>query len=301
MRIAIIGKTGQLANCLATQKGPRDIVFLGRDQLDLANEETIEASLTAVKPDIIINAAAYTDVDQAEEDRDLAFAVNASGVGEAARVAAKLGAAFLHISTDYVFDGSKLGAYVETDPVAPLGVYGLSKEAGEKAIRSVNPRSAIYRTAWVYAPEGKNFVNTVLRLAADRDELMIVGDQRGSPTSATDLAAFVLHASKICAQDKDGAFGTFHVAGSGEASWAEFAEAITQRGAALGLIKKAPIVRHITTSEFPTKAVRPSNSVLNCRKAEMIYDFKMRPWKIALENDLRKILLLKSTASAGTI
>jgi len=293
MRIAVIGKTGQLARCLSAQQGVLNIVFLGRDRVDLADEATIEPTLTAINPDIIINAAAYTDVDQAESDYDLAFAVNAKGPGEAARVAAKLDAAFLHVSTDYVFDGTKAGAYVETDPVAPLGVYGASKEAGEQAVRAAGPRHAIYRTAWVYAPEGKNFVKTMLRLAVNRDELAVVGDQRGSPTSATDLSGFLLHAAVACAADKDGVFGTFHVAGSGAASWAEFAEVITRRGAELKLIEKAPKVKNITSAEFPTKVVRPSNSVLNCTKAEITYGFKMLPWQIALDNDLDRIKHLK--------
>jgi dTDP-4-dehydrorhamnose reductase len=265
------------------------MVFLGRDQLDLAELETIEPALTSTEPDVIINAAAYTAVDQAEDERDLAFAVNATGPGEAAPVAQALDVPFLHISTDYVFDGTKVGRYTEFDPVAPLGVYGASKEAGEQAVREATPRHAIYRTAWVYAPEGKNFVKTMLRLAADRDLLTVVGDQRGSPTSATDLAAFLLHAADACIANKDGAFGNFHVAGMGEASWAEFAELITGRGAELGLIDSAPTVKAITTAEYPTKAARPANSVLDCRKSQAVYGYSMKPWQAALDEALTEI------------
>lgn len=289
MRIVVIGKTGQVARELAKVGAGRDMVFLGRDLLDLAKPETIEPALREAMPDVIINAAAYTAVDQAEDERDLAFAVNATGPGEAARVADALGVPFLHISTDYVFDGTKTGRYNEFDPVAPLGVYGESKEAGEQAVRSATDRHAIFRTAWVYAPEGKNFVRTMLRLAADRDELTVVGDQRGSPTSATDLARFLLSAATACAEGTDGALDTFHVAGAGEASWAEFAEAIVERGAALGLIDKAPTVRHITTAEFPTKAARPANSVLDCRKAQAVFGVTMRPWQAALEEALEEM------------
>lgn len=289
MRITVIGKTGQVARELAKLSPGRDMVFLGRDQLDLADSATIEPALRESRPDVIINAAAYTAVDQAEDERDLAFAVNATGPGEAARIAESLGVPFLHISTDYVFDGKKLGPYTEFDPVAPLGVYGASKEAGERAVREATKRHAIYRTAWVYAPEGKNFVNTMLRLARDRDELSVVGDQRGSPTSATDLAAFLLCASEACTDHKEGVLGTFHIAGSGETSWAEFAQVIVQKGTELGLIKNAPVVKQITTAEFPTKTVRPANSVLNCKKAEAAYNFKMLPWQGALHNTLRGI------------
>lgn len=289
MRIVVIGKTGQLALRLAAAGANRDIIFLGRDQLDLSKAETIEPALTAAQPDVIINAAAYTAVDQAEDERELAFAVNARGPGEAARVAADLGVPFLHVSTDYVFDGTKLTPYIESDPVAPLGVYGQSKEAGERAVREAGPHHAIYRTAWVYAPEGKNFVKTMLRLAADRDLLTVVGDQRGSPTSAPDLAKFILHAAEKCVADLPGVFGTFHVTGSGNASWAEFAETITQRGEALGLIAKAPTVRHISTAEFPTKAARPANSVLDSTKSAAVYGYKMRDWHDALDQTLQEI------------
>jgi len=289
MRIVVIGKTGQLALCLAAAGAKRDIIFLGRDQLDLSKPETIEPALTAAQPDVIINAAAYTAVDQAEDERELAFAVNAHGPGEAARVAAMLHAPFLHVSTDYVFDGTKKTAYTEDDPVAPLGVYGQSKEAGERAVREAGSHHAIYRTAWVYAPEGKNFVKTMLRLAADRDLLTVVGDQRGSPTSATDLATFLLHAAEKCASDLHDAFGTFHVTGSGDASWAEFAEAITRRGEELGLIRKAPAVKHISTAEFPTKAARPANSVLDSTKSAVVYGHKMQDWRAALDQTLQEI------------
>jgi len=289
MRITVIGKTGQVACELAKLSLSRNMMFLGRDQLDLAKPETIETALRKSRPDVIINAAAYTAVDEAENERDLAFAVNATGPGEAARVADNLGVPFLHISTDYVFDGTKRGHYNELDPVTPLGVYGASKEAGERAVRNATKRHAIYRTAWVYAPEGKNFVNTMLRFAQDRDELTVVSDQRGSPTSATDLAAFLLSACDACTKHSDGVLGTFHVAGSGEASWADFAQAIVQQSVELGLLKNAPIVKHITSAEFPTKTVRPLNSVLSCQKAEAAYNYKMQPWSKALRDTLCQI------------
>ncbi|RWD49471.1 MAG: dTDP-4-dehydrorhamnose reductase, partial [Mesorhizobium sp.] len=189
MRLAVTGREGQVAASLI-ERGGRDVevVAIGRPALDLTRPETIFAALEAVRPDIVVAAAAYTAVDQAEDEKDLAFAINAAGAGKVAEAAAKLCVPVVQLSTDYVFDGTKDGAYVETDATAPLGVYGASKLAGEEAVAAANPRHLILRTAWVYSPFGKNFVKTMLRLAADRDEISVVADQWGNPTSALDTA-----------------------------------------------------------------------------------------------------------------
>ncbi|TIT02925.1 MAG: dTDP-4-dehydrorhamnose reductase, partial [Mesorhizobium sp.] len=181
---------------------------------------TVLAALEATRPDVVVSAAAYTAVDQAEDEKDLAFAVNATGAGKVAEAAARLGVPVIHLSTDYVFDGAKDGAYVETDATAPLGVYGASKLAGEEAVAAANPRHIILRTAWVYSPFGRNFVKTMLRLAADRDEIAVVADQWGNPTSALDIADAILHAAPKLIDDRNfAAFGVYHLAGEGDTNW----------------------------------------------------------------------------------
>ncbi|RUV09947.1 dTDP-4-dehydrorhamnose reductase, partial [Mesorhizobium sp. M7A.T.Ca.TU.009.01.3.1] len=191
MRLVVTGRDGQVAASLleAGQAAAGvEVIAIGRPQLDLARPDTVIEAIAAAKPDIVVSAAAYTAVDQAEDEPDLAFAVNAAGAGEVAQAASRLGVPVIHLSTDYVFDGTKDAAYVETDATAPRSVYGASKLAGEQAVASANPRHLILRTAWVYSPFGKNFVKTMLRLAADRDEIAVVADQWGNPTSALDIA-----------------------------------------------------------------------------------------------------------------
>ncbi|TIU32042.1 MAG: dTDP-4-dehydrorhamnose reductase, partial [Mesorhizobium sp.] len=189
MRLVVTGRDGQVAASLleAGQAAAGvEVIAIGRPQLDLARPDTVIEAIAAAKPDIVVSAAAYTAVDQAEDEPDLAFAVNAVGAGKVAQAASRLGVPVIHLSTDYVFDGTKDAAYVETDATAPRSVYGASKLAGEQAVASANPHHLILRTAWVYSPFGKNFVKTMLRLAADRDEIAVVADQWGNPTSALD-------------------------------------------------------------------------------------------------------------------
>ncbi|TIM17034.1 MAG: dTDP-4-dehydrorhamnose reductase, partial [Mesorhizobium sp.] len=185
MRLVVTGRDGQVAASLL-EAGPAaagvEVIAIGRPQLDLARPDTVIEAIAAAKPDIVVSAAAYTAVDQAEDEPDLAFAVNAVGAGKVAQAASRLGVPVIHLSTDYVFDGTKDAAYVETDATAPRSVYGASKLAGEQAVASANPHHLILRTAWVYSPFGKNFVKTMLRLAADRDEIAVVADQWGNPT-----------------------------------------------------------------------------------------------------------------------
>ncbi len=287
MRIAVIGKNGQLAQRLAAVDSPHELVFLGRDVLDLAQPSTIPTAIEGAKADLIVNAAAYTAVDAAETDAGMANAVNAQGVDIAAGMADMLRLPFVHVSTDYVYAGDKTGPYVEDDPTDPQGVYGASKLEGERRAMRSNPRTTILRTAWVYAPEGKNFVKTMLRLA-DRDELGVVHDQRGSPTYAGDLAEAILTMAPALVEAKAGSdvYGIFHCAGGGEASWAELAEATFAHAASTGMIDGVPTVNRITTADYPTPAKRPANSVLDCTKLARVFGQAPRDWHSALTSAL---------------
>ena len=223
---------------------------------------------------MVVNAAAFTAVDAAEEEEARAFAINAAGAGEAARFAAEAGARFIHISTDYVFDGSGNAERDESAPTGPLGAYGRSKLAGEEAVRAAAPDALILRTAWVYSPFGHNFVRTMMKLAQGRDELRVVADQRGNPTSALDLADGIL----VAARSGDG--GVYHLAGTGSASWAEFAEAIMDECRRLGL--PAAKIVPIPTAEYPTPAKRPMNSMLDSSRFAERFGFVMPDWRSSL-------------------
>src|SRR5437868_718300 len=217
MRIAVTGSRGQVVQSLkerSAQHPSVTLIVVGRPDLNLAIPGTVASALECARPDAIVNAAAYTAVDKAESEPDLAMAVNRDGAAAVARTAARLGIPLIHISTDYVFSGDKASPYVESDPVGPLGVYGRTKLAGEEAVRSEHPSPIILRTAWVYSPYGANFVKTMLRLAGERERLRVVDDQIGNPTSALDIADGIFrvvdHASKTESQ------GTYHMSGSGE-------------------------------------------------------------------------------------
>ncbi|RTM08645.1 MAG: dTDP-4-dehydrorhamnose reductase [Hyphomicrobiales bacterium] len=281
MRLAVTGREGQVAASLVEAARGRDdveVVAVGRPALDLARPGTVFAALEAARPDIVVSAAAYTAVDQAEDEKDLAFAVNATGAGKVAEAAARLGVPVIHLSTDYVFDGTKDGAYVETDQTAPLGVYGASKLAGEAAVAAANPSHLILRTAWAYSPFGRNFVKTMLRLAADRDEISVVADQWGNPTSALDIADAILHAAARLRDDKDfTTFGIYHLAGTGETNWSGFARHILDTSKALG--GPHAQVRDIATSDYPTKARRPANSRLSSAKFTGEFGWTAPGWR----------------------
>ena len=265
------------------------VVAIGRPELDLARPETVIDAIAAAKPDIVVSAAAYTAVDQAEDEPDLAFAVNATGAGKVAQAAARLGVPIIHLSTDYVFDGSAPGAYVETDATAPLGVYGASKLAGEQAVAAAGPRHLILRTAWVYSPFGKNFVKTMLRLAADRDEISVVADQWGNPTSALDIADAVLRAAALLHSDKSfGAFGVYHLTGAGDTNWSGFARHILDTSRASG--GPWADVRDIATKDYPTKARRPANSRLSSAKFAAAFGWSAPQWRKSTERVVGRIL-----------
>jgi len=263
---------------------------VGRPALDLGGPETVEAALTAAVPDIVVNAAAYTAVDQAEQESEKANAVNAIGAGAVAAASSALGVPVIHLSTDYVFDGTKASPYVEQDLVAPASVYGASKLAGEQAVAAATDEHVILRTAWVYAPYGKNFVRTMLALAETRDEVRVVADQLGSPTYAPDIAvAIVGIARNVLRNPSDPLLrGIFHLAGNGDTSWAGFASAIFAFLAAKGLRK--PALTPIATADYPTPARRPANSRLNCAKLGRVHGIKLPSWCDSLGICLERLM-----------
>lgn len=281
MRIFVAGSSGQVALSLkeaATAKGIALETF-GRPALDITDAQAVEKAVAAFDPTIIVNAAAYTAVDAAESDESTAFSVNASGAEALARAAATRDIPIIHISTDYVFDGTKNGAYVETDTTAPTGAYGRSKLAGEEKVQAACDKAIILRTAWVYSPFGKNFLKTMLMLAKSRDELGVVADQIGNPTYAPDIADGILAiASRIAeAGWQENYGGVFHMAGTGKASWHEFSEAIFDAGSCFG--HPRPKVNAITTADYPTPARRPANSQMDCSRLGEVFDIHMPSWE----------------------
>jgi dTDP-4-dehydrorhamnose reductase len=281
MRIVVTGTQGQVVQSLVERaEGQTDvtIVPVGRPELDLTELDRIEPTLAAARPDTIINAAAYTAVDQAESEPELAQLINSEAPGRVAAAAGRLGVPLLHISTDYVFDGSLERPYKETDPVAPLGVYGHTKLGGERAVSAATDNYVILRTAWVYSPFGKNFVKTMLRLGETRDHVRVVADQRGSPTSAVDIADALLTIARrlIDEPTNEHLLGVFHMTGSGEATWAELARTLFQEAERHG---RPPVrVEAITTAEYPTPASRPVNSRLDSSSLETVYGVRLPHW-----------------------
>jgi len=292
VRLVVTGRDGQVAASLLEAGQAHagvEVVAIGRPELDLARPGTIIDAIAAGKPDIVVSAAAYTAVDQAEDEPDLAFAVNATGAGKVAEAAARLGVPVIHLSTDYVFDGSGSRAYVETDTTAPLGVYGTSKLAGELAVAAAGPSHLILRTAWVYSTFGRNFVKTMLRLAADRDAISVVADQWGNPTCALDIADAILHAATMLHGDRNStAFGTYHLAGTGETNWSGFARHVLDTSRAVG--GPWAQVRDIATKDYPTKARRPANSRLSSAKFAAVFGWSAPEWRQSTERVVRRIV-----------
>ncbi len=279
MRLAVTGKNGQVVSALlALASAELEIVALGRPELDLAQPETVLKALREVKPDAVVSAAANTAVDKAESEPDIAFAVNRDGARAVAQAASDLGIPLIHLSTDYVFDGAKDTAYVESDPTAPTSVYGRSKLEGERAISEATDNYVVLRTAWVYSEYGNNFVKTMLRLSENRDEINVVADQFGCPTSANDIAAAVVTIARKLVEDSSTPLrGVFHLCGSGETNWANFAKQIFAFSAETG--GKSIVVNDITTAQYPTPARRPANSRLDCSKLEEVYGIKLPSWQ----------------------
>lgn len=266
MNVIVFGKEGQLARHLAEVLPSAS--FLGRAELDLLQSGDLLEIVASLRPSALVNAAAYTWVDKAETDEESAWRLNAQAPALMASAAARFGIPFVHVSTDYVFDGKNSGARLVTDPCAPINAYGRTKLAGEIAVRSMVSHHWILRTSWVFSEHGSNFVKTILRLAPERPELRVVDDQFGVPTYARDLARVV---AGICSQSTRTPLvvpGTYHAVGGPPANWCEFAQLIVGRAVALGVLAKPVPVRAISTNEFPTAAARPANSVL-CRSPEL--------------------------------
>jgi dTDP-4-dehydrorhamnose reductase len=293
-KVLITGGGGQLGRALLRAPWPDSLhlVVKRRDELDITREQDVERIMSAGGYDAVVNAAAYTAVDSAEREGAKAYAVNHRGALNMARACARNGAILIHISTDYVFDGTKSEAYVEDDPVSPGCVYGRSKAAGEVAIRSVLDRHMILRTAWLFSTGQNNFVSKILQLARKRTELTVVADQVGNPTSAEDLSsAIVFLLRSLLNAEAHGdriAWGTYHCANAEAASWCELArEAVDQAGPKLGC---APAIRPISSVEYPHRAYRPANSRLNCSKLETAFGIRLRPWRQALAPVVNEIV-----------
>lgn len=290
MRILLLGGNGQVGHELRRSLAPLgELVVTTRDgglpdgergeALDLADLDAIEPLLARVAPDVVVNATAYTAVDRAESEHGLAMRINAEAPARLALACAAHDAALVHYSTDYVFDGSAKRPYREDDPTAPLGVYGESKLAGETAIEASGARHLILRTAWVYGLHGHNFLRTMLRLAAERDELRVVADQLGSPTPAWLIADVT---ARLLSKEGPMPAGTRHLVAGGVTSWQGFAEAIVEEAHARGLLARAPRVMAITTADYPTPARRPAYSTLDTTRIQSELDTALPPWREAL-------------------
>ncbi|WP_426289336.1 dTDP-4-dehydrorhamnose reductase [Ensifer adhaerens] len=292
MRIVVTGLNGQVVRSLVEQGQSRadlEVIPLGRPQLDLEDPKFIERVVTAAAPDVIISAAAYTAVDHAETDPVRANAVNAAAPQELARVAKVLDIPIIHLSTDYVFDGTKSTPYTEGDTACPVNVYGKSKWEGELTVATATDNHVILRTAWIYSPFGRNFVRTIIRNAQSRTELSVVMDQVGNPTSALDLATAIIAVAKnLLASDEQALRGTFHLAGTGDASWADVAEELLALSQRLG----GPFakVNRILTADYPTAAARPSNSRLDCNKIARHHGITLPHWKNSIEATVRRVI-----------
>ena len=289
MKILLFGKDGQVGWELQRTLLPLGrVAAFGHGELDLADAAAVRRKLDEVRPDVIVNAAAYTAVDKAECELELAGAVNAAAPALLAQAAAQRGALLIHYSTDYVYDGAKAAPYVETDPTGPLGAYGRSKLAGEEGIRAAGCDHLIFRTSWVYSARGANFLRTILRVAAEREELRVVADQIGAPTWARLIAEATAHALRQAMQERSGgkfASGVFHLAAAGETSWHGFASAIVAgRG---GLRVKA--VTPITTAEYPLPAPRPANSRLDTGAFRARFGLALPDWRDCLQLCLEEI------------
>lgn len=291
MRLLLLGGTGQVGTEIRTLPLPADVTIVAPShaELDLQDPRALARAIAAEPWNVVINAAAYTDVDLAEAEEPVAFAVNASAPAHLAAETESRGIPLVHISTDYVFDGRKGAPYLEQDAVAPLNAYGRSKLSGERGVLDANPRHVILRTSWVYSPYRKNFVRTILRLAAERDRLTIVADQRGCPTAAHDIAKACLAIAMHCASEPERApYGIYHFAGAGEASWFEFANTIVDLSQ--DRLRKAPQVAPIRTIDYPTPAVRAPDTRLNCDAVARAFGVSARPWRRALAETIDRLL-----------
>jgi dTDP-4-dehydrorhamnose reductase len=291
MRIVVIGRNGQVASAMSERARLRSdihITCLGRPNIDLETPASIVSAVDAARPDVIVNAAAYSAVDKAEAEPGRAFAVNRDGAEALAKTAARLNVRFVHLSTDYVFSGEKLEPYVETDVTGPINVYGLSKLAGEQAVMAAHPAPIILRTSWVFSAFGKNFVKTMLRLGRERPVIRVVTDQIGNPTSATDIADTIFKVSSVILQGHSNG-GIYHYCGSGRTSWYEFAKFIFSESAKVG--GPSPEVEPIDSSEFVLPARRPANSSLNTAEIARAFSLVPASWESTARDTVRALTL----------
>ena len=283
--ILITGAGGQVAHELAIAESEHQLVALSKKQLDITDPQQIDDAFNEYRPDVVINVAAYTQVDRAEVETPGAYAINRDAVANLAQACNSIDSPLLHISTDYVFDGCKSGAYREDDETAPAGVYGASKAAGDAALQSVLERHIILRTSWVFSATGNNFVKTMLRLGAERDELSIVDDQHGCPTSAQSIAAALLQITERYLRGDQIEWGTYHFCGQPETTWYGFAKQIFQQAPGFENLK----LNGIPTSEYLTPATRPLNSVLDCSKFVAQFKTAQPDWRDDLDNILEQL------------
>jgi len=285
VKILITGAKGQLGTELVRLGADHELRAVDYDELDITDANAVMHCIHHFQPDAVINAAAYTAVDRAESDAAAAFAVNRDGPANLASACEQAGIPLVHVSTDYVFDGSKPEAYVESDAVSPLGVYGQSKLAGEEAVQRLCRQHLVLRTSWVFSAHGNNFVKTMLRLGADREELGIVADQFGKPTSAAEIARLILEVLSAA----KGKWGTYHLAQPEAVSWYGFAEAIFDVAQRQDIALKVARINRLKTAEYPTPARRPANSELDCRLFESAFGVTIRGWRESLAEVIREL------------
>jgi len=298
--IAVVGASGQVAKALARAARCTgvDLVAGGRAEVDLCEPVGLMGFLLKTRPRLVVNAAAYTAVDKAESEPELAHRVNAEGAGHLARICALQDLPLVHLSTDYVFDGANTAPYVETDLPAPLNAYGSSKLAGEQAVRSALQRHVIIRTAWLYGPDGTNFVKTMLRLGSQRDELRVIDDQIGQPTSAHDLATAILTiAERLVEPAANDIWGTYHLTGSGSTTWHGFAAETFRLAKAFGA--QTPHLVAIPTSKFPLPARRPLHSVLATGKLAKRFGIRLPHWRESLGREFATIIAATNCVAHG--
>ena len=295
-KILLTGINGQVGHALMAKLERYELLALSRNELDLSNADQIRQVVRDFKPDVIINPAAYTAVDKAESEAELAYAINATAPKILAEEAANLGASLIHFSTDYVYDGSKFSAYDETDLVNPVSIYGKTKLAGEEAIRDVGLPHLILRTSWVYGAYGKNFLKTILRLASEREKIGIVADQIGAPTSSACIADAVVKLINGWNPDQINHTGVYHLTNLSNTSWHGFSTEIINQYQQIALIQDWPALKvaeiaAITTYDYPTPAARPANSVLNNKKLFDTFGIKLPTWQLGLSQVMQQIKL----------
>ncbi|WP_316396915.1 dTDP-4-dehydrorhamnose reductase [Bradyrhizobium sp. 33ap4] len=292
MRLYVIGSEGQVARCLREAATGHPDVTVGlssRPTVDILDPASVATAIRTFRPDVVVNPAAYTAVDKAEDEPERAFAINRDGAFTVGRIAKEHGLPIIHLSTDYVFDGTKETPYLETDGVNPKGVYGRSKLEGEIAVAEANPRHVILRTSWVYAPFGNNFVRTMLRLAGERERINVVHDQKGCPTYAPDIAEAIISVSKKAMQWRPEYTGVTHLAGPDAMTWYEFAREVFAQSSKRG--GPSAGVDPIATSEYPTRAARPANSQLLTQRLRSLFGLGLPKVEVSLANCLDRILV----------